>query len=135
MPDAVITPSSVVQGSGAQTTASFAGETITAGQIVYRHTDGLVYKTDADASVQSRALLGIALNGGALNQPILVQTTGQVNLGSGLLQGRVYVASATPGGFAPAADLVVGWASLLVGVALSTAVLDLRIYDPGIDVA
>jgi hypothetical protein len=135
MADVVITPSSVVQGSGAKTKTYVAGETITAGQLAYYHTDGRVYKTDADGSVQSRALLGLTLNGGALNQPILVQTEGQVNLGAGLQQGRIYVASATPGGFAPAADQIVGWASLLVGVALSTAVLDLRIYDPGIDVA
>jgi hypothetical protein len=46
--------------------------------------------------------------------------------------GKLYVVSATAGGIAPSADLTTGWRTSLLGIAISTTILDMYIINSGI---
>lgn len=133
--DLVITAGSVLKGSGASVTTYYAGETITAGQALYLHTDGLVYKSDANGTAAQKAITGIALNGGSINQAISVQTAGSITIGATVTTGLIYVLSATAGGIAPSADLASGWETIILGVATSASVIALSFYDSGASLA
>jgi hypothetical protein len=129
--DLVITATSVAKSTGAVVRQETAGETITAGMPVYLHTDGLVYKTDVDGSSAAQACLGIALNGGAINQPIAVQTDGTITIGATVAVGVIYVASDTAGGIMPSADLETGDKVIILGVADTTSTLEMHLWDSG----
>lgn len=134
MADIVITATSVVAGSGAETVQRVAGETIIAGQPVYRAAaTGLAMKADSNsASAEARIPEGIALNGGAVNQPILVQKGGSLTIGATLTAGVVYYLSDTPGGICPVADVGSGEYPCVIGIATSATVLKLGIQAAGV---
>lgn len=134
MADISITAGNVVAGSGAHTVAGICGETITAGQAVYRDaTDRKYYKADNNAAgAAARQPAGIALNGGSLNQPIVVQTSGNITIGASLTAGTTYYLSDTPGGICPLADVGSGEYVVIIGVATSTAILALGIKYSGV---
>lgn len=127
--DITVTATSVTRSTGEQTTY-LAGETITAGQCVYVETDGKVWKSDSNASGK-KDLLGIALNGGAVNQPIIVQTSGTIAIGGTVTVGTIYVVSATAGGIAPHTDLATGWDVIIIGVGATSSTISLDIFDSG----
>jgi hypothetical protein len=111
------------------------GETVTAGQVVYKlSSDGKWYKADANLSAAAAALKGIALNGGAANQPAVIAIGGTIDPGFTVTVGTVYVLSATAGGIAPAADLATGMYVGIVGVGLAADTLGLIIYSSGVAV-
>jgi hypothetical protein len=134
MADIVITAANVVAGSGASTFQRAAGETITAGQAVYTAAaTGLVMKADSNsANAEARVPVGIALNGGAINQPIVVQTGGSLTIGGTLTAGVVYYQSDTPGGICPVADVGSGEYPCVIGIATSASVLKLGIQAAGV---
>jgi hypothetical protein len=132
--DITITATSVAKGSGATVTTYYAGETITAGQVLYLHTDGLVYKSDSNGTSAQKAANGIALNGGATGQPVAVQTAGSITIGATVATGTIYVVSGTAGGIAPHGDLASGMETIIIGVATSTTVIALNFYDSGASV-
>ncbi len=134
MADISVTVTAVVASGSAQTEQGKAGGTITAGQVVYKDAaDGLFKLADNDSATAGiRAAHGIALNGGATGQPISVIRKGQLTLNAVLTKGGVYAVSGTPGGIAPIADVTTGDDTIILGVALSTTVLDVNIIDPGI---
>lgn len=134
MTDIVITATSVVAGSNATTEHRTAGETITAGQVVYiAAATGLVMKADSNsASAEARQPIGIALNGGAIYQPIVVQTSGSLTIGATMTAGIAYYLSDTPGGICPVADVGSGEYPCVVGIATSTTVLKIGFQYSGV---
>lgn len=120
MADLTITAASVVNGS-AQTASGFAGETITAGQAVYiKAADGKLWKALSAGTAEEGAPVGVALNGGAVGQPIGYAANGPITIGATTVKTTTYVLSATAGGICPQADLVSTNRIARVGHATST---------------
>lgn len=137
--DLTVTATSVEKYSGAATATAPAGETITAGQTVFKDavvgsaTLGKLLKTDVNDGTR-HFCDGIALNGGALNQPVQYQTGGDIDVGATLAVGMTYVPSATQGGIAPITDVTTGWRVIIFGVASATDKLKLisGFFKPGV---
>lgn len=109
------------------------GATVTAGQLVYLDTTTNTYKLcDANASALTSVLRGVALNGGVSGQPAAVGVGGTYTCGFTATAGAIYVASATAGGIAPTTDLGAGVYTSILGVALTTAIMQLRIINSGV---
>jgi hypothetical protein len=136
MTDLVITAASVVKGTGAKTIPGILGGTVIAGQTVYRDaTSKKFLASDSDSATAGvRELVGIALNGGAINQPVVVQTEGPITIGATVVVGTVYVNSDTPGGIMPAADLEAGDYVSVVGIGISATQIELGILNSGVAV-
>lgn len=135
MTDLAITAASVVAGANAQTDTGSAGEAITAGQTVYRSsTTNKLMKADSNgATAEIRTPIGVALNGGALDQPIKFQKPGgEITIGAVLTPGAAYYQSDTPGGICPVADVGTGEYVCLVGLAKSASMLSLDIRYTGV---
>lgn len=133
MADITITAASVVAGSNATKESGTAGETITAGQAVYKAADGKYMKADSNsATALARQPRGIALNGASLNQPLAIQRSGDITIGATLTAGLAYYLSDTPGGICPVADIGSGEYVCLLGVSKSTTVLGVEIVYPGV---
>ncbi|MCB1394385.1 hypothetical protein [Nitrobacter sp.] len=134
MTDIAITAASVVAGSNAVRDSGSAGETITAGQAVYRSsTTNKWMLADSDsATAEAKRATGIALNGAALNQPLTVLKSGDITIGATLTAGTAYYLSNTPGGICPVADVGSGEDVCLLGLAKSTTVLAVAIQSPGV---
>jgi hypothetical protein len=134
MADLVITAANVVAGSNANFDTGLAGETITAGQPVYRDTTTQKWmKADSNSATSAaRQPKGIALNGASLNQPLKVQTLGDITIGAAITAGTSYYLSDTPGGICPFADVGSGEYVCVIGVAKSTTVLMLLFAYPNV---
>lgn len=134
MADLTITAANVAAGSGATIERAYnAGATITAGQAVYFDTVTNTWKLcDADSSATVGALGGVALHAAASGQPLAVLTAGNITIGATVAVGRVYVASATPGGIAPHSDLTTGWYTAILGIGISTTVIAVGIQRGGV---
>lgn len=132
-----ITAASVVPGSNRQTVTGFAGETITAGMAVYKAAaTGLWMKSDADsATVEAHRVDGIALTGSSLNQPIVVQTSGDITIGATMAVGTIYCLDVTAGGICPSTDVGSTEFQSVIGIARTAAILQLGINNSGIAVA
>ena len=133
MADLVITATSVV-GSLPSAQTNLAGATITAGQAIYIDSSDKVQVLDANSLPASNKGIGVALNGGAINQPISWQAGGDITIGAATTTGTMYIVSATnPGGFiAPDADRASGWTVIQLGRAKSTTVITLDVKNTGI---
>jgi hypothetical protein len=134
MADLSITAANVIAGSNAVIQRGAAGGTVTAGQPVYLDptTKKWTLADSNSATPAQRQAGGIALNGAALNQPIAVETGGDITIGAALTPGSPYYLSANPGGIMPAADLTSGDYVCLLGLAKSTTVLAIDIQFPGV---
>lgn len=119
MADISITAANVVYSSGTKLTGT-AGAAITAGQLVYLEAASQTYKLAQGNAAATNNPAGIALNNCSANQPIIVQSTGTLNIGATLTVGQTYVMSAAnPGGIAPVSDLTTGNYVAVVGVAVT----------------
>ena len=134
MADITVTATSVTKdttaGANVQTGSGIAGETITAGQPLYLDTSvtpNVLKKADANASVLTKEVVGIALNGGSVNQVITYVKSGRVNIGATMTAGASYFLSATAGGICPVGDLATGMWNVLLGTAYSATVLEVSI--------
>ncbi len=134
MADLTITAASVVPGANAIIEHGTAGETIAAGQAVYRDTStGKYIKADANsAAAPARQARGIALNGASDGQPLSIQKSGDITLGAVLTAGTDYYLSDIPGGIAPRADIGAGEYVCLLGLAKSASILALDIQFPNV---
>jgi len=134
MTDLSITPANVVAASGAQRASGTAGVAILAGQLVYLDPATNKYLLADNNAVDpvARKPLGIALNGGGLNQPITVHTSGDITIGAAVVGGTDYFLSGTPGGICPRADVVAGMNVCLIGLAKSATVLNVDIQASGV---
>lgn len=132
MTDLVITAANVVPGANARFENGFAGETITAGQAVYKAADGKWYKADSNsATALARVATAIASNGASANQPITVQKSGKITIGGTLTASLAYYLSDTAGGICLIADVGSGEYSEVIGMATSTTELDLVLKSSG----
>lgn len=133
MPDLTITAANVIAQNGAQRQVGTAGVAVTAGQQVYLEAATQTYKLGDvnSATGEVRVPVGIALHAAAAGQPLVVCTSGPLAIGATLVAGVAYFASGTPGGIRPAADNVTGDYPVLLGMALSTTVLNVDIQAPG----
>jgi hypothetical protein len=133
MSDLSVTAASVLAGASALVEHGCrAGATLVAGQVVYKDTDGLLKLSDSNGAAALKAVYGITLNGGGASQPISVIKRGPLTLNAVLTAGTTYCSSTTPGGIAPQADITTGGDVIILGVALSTTVLDVNINDTGV---
>jgi len=130
MADLTITAANVQQATTATVTQVIAGETITAGQLVYKDTtDSNKYKLVDNDSLASSKIGGIALNAASDGQPLGIATAGDVNPGATVVVGEIYCASSTPGGIAPDADNATGDYRSILGVGTSTSNIKLQIFN------
>lgn len=134
MTDLTITAANVVAGANALKTSGTAGETITAGQAVYRSsTTGKWMKADSNsATAEARTALGIALNGASDGQPLGIQTSGDITIGATLTANTPYFLSDAAGGICPIADVGSGEYLCEIGIAKSTSVLAVNIQATGV---
>lgn len=133
MADLTITAANVAKGTNATIAYGTAGAAITAGQTLYIDTanSNVLKLGDANASALTATIAGVALHAAASGQPITYQTAGSITIGATVAVGTPYVASATAGGIAPAADLATGWRTTVLGVATTTAAIELSINNSG----
>lgn len=131
MADLVQTATSVV-GYGERLPGTLGG-TVTAGMPVRRQTDG-TFIAATDATLVGSAVEGIALIGGASGQPFWYQKAGNINLGSTLAVGKVYVLS-TSGAIAPVDDIAGAEYVTVLGIATTTALLKMGIVQGGVAAA
>lgn len=134
MADITVTATSVVPGAGATINKDYYfGETVTAGMSVYlKSSDTKIYKAQCDGTPAEAAIFGVALNGGAVNQPAFVQTSGLITIGATVVATGVYVVSSTYGGIAPHADLASTNYLSIVGYATTTGILYLTPNATGV---
>ncbi len=134
MTDLVVTAANVVADPSASRVLGQAGEVITAGKAVYLSsiTKKWMLADSNSATAEAKKAAGIALNGAALNQPLVVCTGGAVTMGATLVPGDPYYLSETPGGIQPAADLGAGENVCQLGLAISASVLNVAIQNPGV---
>lgn len=135
MTDIVVTATSVVKGANAQSVVKYALEAITAGQTVYQDTTdptkvGL-YDADSGTAVK-KVLYGVALNGAAINQPVVVQISGEIVIGGTVAVGTVYLGSDVAGGVRPDADRNTGDSVSILGVGKSATTILMGINNSGI---
>lgn len=133
MADISITAANVKAGSSATRVQLIqAGEAVTQGQPVYLASDGKYYQTDAnDTSIKSQAK-GIAVTPASTDGYFLMANDGPVNMGATLAVGQIYCVSATKGGVAPYADLTTNDYVTILGVATTTALLEIDILISGV---
>lgn len=133
MADISITAASVLAGANAETENGTLGAAVTAGQVLYKAAaDGKWYLADNNsATAEVRQARGIALNGGGIGQPVRVLLSGLCTIGGTLTAGVSYYLSDTAGGICPIGDVGSGEYSCLVGMATTTAILDVRFQYSG----
>lgn len=134
MANLTITAASVVAGSNAFVQSGSFGEAVTAGQVVYKSstTNKWLLADSNSVTPEARHAIGIALNGGSIDQPVTVQTSGKITVGATLTAGTDYYLSDTPGAICPRADVGSGEYVCLLGLAESTTVLDLSVQFPNV---
>lgn len=139
MADLSITAANVLSSANAAPVKSYNyGATITAGQIVYLDSNNKWQLTDADASSagnNANSIVGVALVGGANNQPGVVATRDvYFTPGATLTNGIAYYASRNAGALCPVADVGAGNYATVIGIARSTTILNLNPTPSGITV-
>ena len=132
MADLVITAAAVVAGTNTGKDSGTCGETITAGQAVFKSAITGKWMLADNNAAGLKVPGGIALNSGALNQPLVIAKSGDLTMNAALTAGVDYFLSATPGGICPRADVITGMDVALLGLARSTTVLMIDIQVPGV---
>ena len=118
--DFSVTAGSVLASSTAVTRTGTAGATITAGQVVYKHSGGTYKLAKADAVATAQAV-GIALHGASSGQPLkIVVKDDDFTPGASSTEGmHVQLSSGTAGGITgTAADVTTGAFPFLIGIVL-----------------
>ena len=127
MADITVTAANVKAGANAVVKTVTAGVAINAGQVVYQDTSDKKYKlADADALATAK-VAGIALNDAATDQPLEVQTAGDIDVGGTVVVGEVYLVSVTAGGIAPEADVLTGDYVSILGIGTVSNKLKMQI--------
>ena len=131
MADLVITATGVLALGGATRETGVAGEAITAGQAVYKHTDRKLYKADCLTAAKAAAI-GVALNGAAAGQPVVYVRGGGLNPGATVAPGTVYGVTDTAGGIGPIGDRATADYITVLGIGVTAGRLDLAIHASGV---
>lgn len=122
-----------VQDSSSTKSSGVAGETITAGQVVYlKSSDSRLWKAQCDGTAAEATAVGVAAHAALAGQPLAYYASGTIDIGATTVK-TVYVVSATAGGIAPIADLATGNYISILGVASATdGTLVLNIRNTGV---
>ncbi len=138
MADLTITAANVKKGTGAVLETGIAGVAVTAGQPVYKdasNSNKFGLSDCNSATSAQRSVYGIAMHAAGADQPLVVQKGGQITIGATVVPGTVYCVSGTPGGIRPVADNTSGDFVSLIGVAVSTTVIDMGcMFNSGVSV-
>ncbi len=132
MVDLVVVPANVKPGLDLVTKRGIAGEAITAGDSLFKATDGELELCEKDQAVADAACVGVALNDAAALQPVEYGITGTIDMGAILAIGQTYIIGAAPGALAPEADAAVGNFTTVVGIATTANILKLGILQSGV---
>ena len=137
MADLSITAANVVQSTGARVNNQYvAGETVTAGQVVYlKASDSRWWKAQCDGTAAESGYgvsRGIAMHAASAGQPLAVQESGAITIGATVTVGLEYYLSATAGGICPIADLTTGNYLTIIGYATSASVVTLMMTATGV---
>ena len=133
MADLSITAANVKAGSASTRVQLVqAGEAIDQGEPAYLASDGKYYQTDANDTAIKAQAKGIAITPASTDGYFLLAVDGLINLGATLAVGQIYVCSATKGGIAPYADLTTNDFVTILGVATTTALLDINLLVCGV---
>lgn len=131
-----ITAGSVIPSSSAVIKSGIAGETITAGQLLYVEPVTLLMKLcDANSTAAIALAAGIATSGASVNQRVYYCTedSGGFAIGATILSGDTLWSSATPGGITKtAADQTSGVYSTIIGAMTSTTLAKIKIINGGL---
>lgn len=109
-----------------------AGEAITQGMPVYLASDGKYYQTDANDTAVKAQAKGIAVSPASTDGYFLMAVDGLINLGATLAVGQIYCVSATKGAIAPYGDLTTNDFVTILGIATTTALMDINIVISGV---
>lgn len=109
-----------------------AGEAITQGMPVYLASDGKYYQTDANDTAVKAQSKGIGVSPASTDGYFLMAVDGLINLGATLAVGQVYCVSATKGAIAPYGDLTTNDFVTILGIATTTALMDINIVISGV---
>jgi len=116
------TAASVIAAAGARVKDVVAGETITAGMVVYKKTaDGSKYWKAINDDETSAAAEGIAINGASRNQPMRICTGGNINPGATVVLALPYTVAGTAGMLCPQADVASADYMTILGIATTTS--------------
>jgi hypothetical protein len=131
-----ITAGSVIPSSSAVIKSGIAGETITAGQVLYVEPNtNLMKLCDANGTAAIATAAGIALNGASVNQKVhyCTEDTGGFAIGATILSGDTLWTSGTAGGITKtAADNVNPVYATVLGVMISTTLARIKIVAGGL---
>lgn len=134
MADLSITPADVVPGTQSRRSTLIAAVAISAGQAVYINASNQLALADCSADTTAGAV-GIAVNSCAPGQPCTFHAEGDLEVGSVITAGTIYVLSATAGGIAPATDLASTNLVTILGVGIDATSIQVGIQATGIEVA
>lgn len=136
MADISVTAANVKTYSGATVKGGTAGATITAGQTIYKDStvSDKLKPADADASLAAATIVGVALNGASLDQPVDYISKGGLNPGGTVAVGTIYLASPDAGGIQPHGDLLAGDYVSIIGVGTTTSRIEVNIQNSGVAV-
>lgn len=132
MTDLVQTAANVLAGAAANKKQGVAGATIVAGNSVFLNSSNQLVGAQKDVDAASAAAVGVALDDGAIGQPVIYQTSGEIDVGATLVIGETYVVGAAAGGIAPVADVIATEFATILGVALAGGVLKMGILQSGV---
>lgn len=110
----------------AVTYSTTAGEALSAGDIVYMHTDGKVYKALANGTIAQSRAAGVAQSSVAADAAVNILVSGVETGLSSLTIGSVYYVDTTAGGVTATAPATSGDNIVMVGVALTTTDLEFK---------
>jgi predicted transcriptional regulator len=126
MADLTVTAADVLAHDGATRETGTAGEAVTAGQTIYRASDGKLYKADCTTAIKARAT-GVALNDAAAGQPLTYAKAGGLDPGATVAVGIVYGVTDTPGGIGPIGERGPDDYITILGIAVAADRIDLAI--------
>ncbi|MEO0132746.1 MAG: hypothetical protein ABIK73_07455 [candidate division WOR-3 bacterium] len=128
--DGFLDPTFFPPGIGPQSIVVVAGESLSAGNLVYIGSDGKAYKADASGANQSKIAIGFVTSSFAANDDATVYTEGVISGLSGLTPGGRYFLTATPGTFSSTAPTTAGHAWQPVGYAINATTFLFRPDSP-----
>ena len=133
MADLTITAAQVEAGATAKKLVVTAGETITAGQLVYTDSadDGKYKKCDASSAAYAE-VAGVALNGASDDQPLSILTYGSIDPGATVSVGYIYVVSRNSGAIAPVTDLASADFVSVVGIGTTSSNIEVKLIASGV---
>jgi hypothetical protein len=128
-----ITAANVAAAAGSTVADGTAGEAVTQGQTLYKHTDGKLYKALADTAAHAAAV-GIALNAASANQPVRYLTAGGINPGAAVVVGTIYGVTDTAGGIGAISERSTADYITILGIATTTSNINVVINKSGVAV-